>query len=90
MRKKKRLEVLEVRTLLAGARWLLRSRQRIGCRQAILLDSRVVRGAIQKGRSSAGSLHYLFRQLTVLTTVSGLRFHALLALLLSFRSPPAA
>ncbi len=47
----------EARALLRYVRWILRSHQRFGHRVIVLLDSKVVIGAVTKGRSSSPPLN---------------------------------
>ena len=72
-----RPEVVELRALLSGVKWLLRSAKRIGKRQMFLIDSRVVLGAARKGRSSSPQLAYLMRKLSALLMFSGTITHCL-------------
>ena len=72
-----RPEVVELRALLSGVKWLLRSAKRIGQRQIFLIGSRVVLGAARKGRSSSPQLAYLMRKLSALLMFSGTITHCL-------------
>ena len=53
-------------------RWVLRSPVRFGHRLVVLLDSRVVVGAVGKGRSGSVPLNRLLRRLGALTFAGGL------------------
>ena len=56
----------EGRALLQYIRWLLRSEKRFCHRVLVLLDSKVVLGAVAKGRSGSQSLNALLRQVSAL------------------------
>ena len=61
--------------MLCYVRWLLRSRARFGHRVVVLIDSRVVIGAVAKGRSSSTPLNALLRRLAALCFAGGLVLH---------------
>ncbi len=65
----------EARALVRYVRWLLRRRDRFGHRVVVLLDSRVVIGAVAKGRSSSTPLNALLRRLAALCFAGGLVLH---------------
>ena len=56
-------------------RWVLRSTQRFRHRVVLLVDSKVVLGAIAKGRSSSKSLNALVRRAAALCFAGGLVLH---------------
>ena len=60
----------EPRAVIKYIRWTLRYE-----RLVLLVDSRVVLGAIKKGRSSSWSLNFLLRQLPALSFVGGLTLY---------------
>jgi len=62
----------EAEALLHYVRWVLRSPTRFGHRLVVLLDSRVVVGAVGKGRSGSVPLNRLLRRLGALTFAGGL------------------
>jgi len=62
----------EAEALLHFVRWVLRSPARFGRRLVVLLDSRVVVGAVGKGRSGSVPLNRLLRRLAALTFAGGL------------------
>ena len=66
---------MEGRALLRYVRWILRSKKRFGHRLVVLLDSKVVIGAVTKGRSSSRPLNALLRQLAALCFAGGLVLH---------------
>ena len=65
----------EANALLRYVRWILRSAGRFGRRIVVLLDSRVVIGAVAKGRSGSLPLNRLLRRLAALTFAGGLILH---------------
>ena len=65
----------EGRALLRYVRWLLRSRSRFGHRVVVLIDSRVVIGAVTKGRSFSVPLNAILRRLAALCFAGGLILH---------------
>ena len=72
-----RAEVVELRALIAGVRWLLRKQSRLRKRQLFLLDSRVVLGASKKGRSNSPALAFLMKRLAAMLLISGTLPHFL-------------
>ena len=66
------INVLELRALLTGLRWVLSFPSSAGCRVVMLMDSAVVVGAVSKGRSSSYSLLVLLRRLSALCLAGGL------------------
>ena len=69
------INVEEAKALLWYIRWLLRSGTRFGHRVVVLLDSRVVIGAVAKGRSSSTRLNRVIKQIAALCFVGGLVLH---------------
>ncbi len=65
----------EARALIRYVQWILRSRQRFGHRVVVLVDSKVVIGAVTKGRSSSPALNTLLRRLAALCFAGGLVLH---------------
>ena len=65
----------EARALVRYVKWILRSSKRCGHRLVILVDSKVVIGAVTKGRSSSTPLNALVRRLAALTFAGGLVLH---------------
>ena len=66
------INVLELRALITGLRWVLSFPSSIGCRVVLLIDSSVVVGAVSKGRSSSFPLLVLLRRLSALCLAGGL------------------
>jgi hypothetical protein len=67
----------EARALLQYVKWILRSRKRFCHRIVVLLDSKVVIGAVCKGRSSSIPLNRILRQLASLCFAGGLVLHCI-------------
>lgn len=67
------INVLELRALCTGVRWILSSPQSVGGRLLCLCDSQVVVGAVAKGRSSSQPLLRRLRFLSSLVLSSGLQ-----------------
>jgi len=65
------INVREALGLLAFVKWLTRSAGRFGRRVVIAVDSKVVHGAVAKGRSPSWSLRRVLRQLGCLCLASG-------------------
>ena len=62
----------EANALVGYVRWILRSRQRFRHKVVVLIDSKVVIGAVAKGRSSSVPLNRILRRLTALCFAGGL------------------
>jgi hypothetical protein len=69
------INIEEAQALLRFVQWILRSRDRFQKHLVVLLDSRVVIGAVVKGRSSSVPLNRLLRRLCALTCAGGLTLH---------------
>ena len=69
------INVEEAKALLSYVRWLLRSGERAGHRVIVLLDSKVVVGAVAKGRSSSWPLNQVIRGLAAMCFAGGLRLN---------------
>ena len=67
------INLREARALLFYLRWLLRSRNRHRHRVIVLVDSRIVVGAVAKGRSGSMLLNSLVRKIYALCFARGLR-----------------
>ena len=62
----------EANALVGYVRWILRSRARFRHKVVVLIDSKVVIGAVAKGRSSSVPLNRILRRLTALCFAGGL------------------
>ena len=67
----------EGNALVSYTRWILRSRSRFRHRVVILIDSKVVIGAVTKGRSSSVPLNSIVRRLACLCFAGGLILHCI-------------
>ena len=67
----------EGNALVSYIRWILRSRSRFRHRIVILIDSKVVIGAVTKGRSSSVPLNAIVRRLACLCFAGGLILHCI-------------
>lgn len=72
-RRPEHINVLEMRALTTAVRWVLSCRQALNCRVLVLCDSKVVVGAVTKGRSSSQLLLRRLRYLAAMVLASGLR-----------------
>eukprot|EP00808_Paulinella_micropora_P010315 g76969.t1 len=70
------INVLELRAFLVGLRWVLSCSSSCLCRRRFLLDSKVVLGALRKGRSSSYQLLLLLRVVAAFALASGLLLDA--------------
>ena len=68
------INIREARAVLHYVRWVLRSRARHCRRMVLLVDSKVVVGALGKGESGSRSLNYVLRQIHVLCLPEGCVF----------------
>ena len=68
--KKEHINVLELRALVHGVRWSLRSYKSIGTTCLRGTDSRVVQGVVSKYRSSSKQLHRILKRLAVMELAS--------------------
>ena len=62
----------EANALVGYVRWILRSRARFRHKVVVLIDSKVVIGAVAKGRSSSVPLNRILRRLSALCFAGGL------------------
>jgi hypothetical protein len=69
------INVEEGHALIRYVKWILRSRHRFGHRVVILIDSKVVIGAVTKGRSSSMALNAVVRRIAALCFAGGLTLH---------------
>ena len=69
------INVEEAKGLMTYVEWVLRSKDRFGQRLVALLDSRVVIGAVTKGRSSSWRLNRVIRRLAAHCFLGGLILH---------------
>lgn len=67
----------EADALIRYVRWVLRSKSRFCHRLVVLVDSKVVIGAVAKGRSSSASLNALVRRLAALCCAGGILLHCI-------------
>jgi len=68
--KEEHINVLELRALVHGVRWSLRSYKSIGTTCLRGTDSRVVQGVVSKYRSSSKQLHRILKRLAVMELAS--------------------
>ena len=66
------INLAEARAVVLYVKWILRSQRRFNRRLLVLVDSRVVLGAVTKGRSSSVPLNRILRQLAALSFAGGL------------------
>ena len=69
------INIEEGRALLHFVKWVLRSQARFCRRVVLLVDSKVVIGAVTKGRSSSLQLNALLRKLAALCFAGGIVLH---------------
>ena len=69
------INLKEARGLLTYVRWVLRTPRHFGHRLVVLVDSKVVVGAVAKGRSSSVPLNRLLRRLAALCFLGDLTLH---------------
>ncbi len=69
------INLREARALLTYVRWVLRTPRHFGHRLVVLVDSKVVVGAVAKGRSSSVPLNRLLRRLAALCFLGDLTLH---------------
>lgn len=67
------INVLEARAYKTSLRWLITLSGAVGKRLVLFTDSSVVRGCVQKGRSSSSSLKPVLRSCAALVLASGCR-----------------
>ena len=70
------INVLELRALTTGVRWVLSSPNSTGCRMLTLCDSMVALFAVRKGRSSSHQLLRRLRSLSALLLALGVQLYA--------------
>ena len=69
------INLREARVVLHYVRWLLRARARHNHRVLLLVDSKIVVGALGKGRSGSPSLNNIVRRIACLCFAGGIRLH---------------
>ena len=69
------INIEEANALLRYLRWVLRAKSRFAHRIVLLVDSKVVLGAISKGRSSSKPLNALVRRAAALCFAGGIILH---------------
>ena len=67
----------EANALVGYLRWILRSRNRFRRRVVVLVDSKVVIGAVTKGRSSSVPLNAILRRIASICFAGGLVLHCI-------------